>query len=196
MEALCTKELLRSRNIIPNGEVNCVLCGKEEENQEVHRKKRRKWLIYYFAVVWVVWRCRNDKIFENREIKREGAWEVTKSLVEQWALQKRIEVDRRIGSTRENEELNTKHTWWQCVVYKPEMQIFMVGGYLYLGDGRVLCLMSDIVDKKIKGEANIRGAADAVQFLIEEVEVREEEVMIILDYKDLVDWIQGKESTD
>ncbi|MED6182836.1 hypothetical protein PIB30_032509 [Stylosanthes scabra] len=63
-------------------------------------------------------------------------------------------------------------------------------------DGRVICLMSDIVDEKTEGEVNIRGAADAVQFLIEEVEVREEEVMMILDNKDLVDWIQGKESTD
>ncbi|MED6216985.1 hypothetical protein PIB30_013199 [Stylosanthes scabra] len=38
METLCTKELLRSRNTIPNGEVNCVLCGKEEENARMIAK--------------------------------------------------------------------------------------------------------------------------------------------------------------
>ncbi|MED6216986.1 hypothetical protein PIB30_013200 [Stylosanthes scabra] len=74
--------------------------------------------------------------------------------------------------------------------------MFMVGGYLCFENGRVVCLMGDIADEKTEKESNIRGAADAIQFLIEEVEVREEEVMMILDNKDLVDWIQGKESTD
>ncbi|MED6200456.1 hypothetical protein PIB30_085304 [Stylosanthes scabra] len=32
IQALSTNDLLRRRNIIPSGEVNCKLCDKEEEN--------------------------------------------------------------------------------------------------------------------------------------------------------------------
>ncbi|MED6218078.1 hypothetical protein PIB30_023613 [Stylosanthes scabra] len=72
----------------------------------------------------------------------------------------------------------------------------MVGGFLMLQDDTVACQMGEEVDEKTKLEATIRGLEEVVQFLIEEVEIREEEITIVVKNKEIVEWIKGKDDTD
>ncbi|MED6222336.1 hypothetical protein PIB30_063350 [Stylosanthes scabra] len=63
-------------------------------------------------------------------------------------------------------------------------------------DGNVVCLMGERFNKTSDGDAVIRGLSKAVQFLIEEVEAKEEELNVIIDDKEVVEWIKGKEGID
>ncbi|MED6197282.1 hypothetical protein PIB30_055254 [Stylosanthes scabra] len=56
--------------------------------------------------------------------------------------------------------------------------------------------MGERFNEPTDGDAVITGLFEVVQFVIEEIEAREEEFRIIIDHKEIVEWILGKEETD
>ncbi|RYR28078.1 hypothetical protein Ahy_B01g052183 [Arachis hypogaea] len=52
--------------------------------QEVVRVGRRRWINYWFAMVWVIWRIRNQFIFERKDISWENAWEFIMHQLKEW----------------------------------------------------------------------------------------------------------------
>ncbi|MED6144521.1 hypothetical protein PIB30_016368 [Stylosanthes scabra] len=118
-----------------------------------------------------------------------------KALVDQWTVRKTKTEGKRCLDSNTNEVVDDRYTWWQCILFKSDLNRYTIGGYLCLKDGSVVCLMGEDIEEKTDGDAVIRGVADAVQFLIEEVEAREEEVRMIIDNKKLVEWLHGDKGT-
>ncbi|MED6125651.1 hypothetical protein PIB30_070657 [Stylosanthes scabra] len=79
---------------------------------------------------------------------------------------------------------------------EPEYGMYNIGSYMTMLDGNVVCLMSERFNETSDGDAVIRGLSEAIQFIIEEVEAREEELKVIIDDNEVVEWIKGKEGTD
>ncbi|MED6167360.1 hypothetical protein PIB30_001782 [Stylosanthes scabra] len=62
-------------------------------------------------------------------------------------------------------------------------------------DGVVKAWMGEIKEERIKGEALIDGVCEAIQWLLEEVGVREENLKVILDNKVMSRWNAGETGT-
>ncbi|MED6199789.1 hypothetical protein PIB30_079157 [Stylosanthes scabra] len=134
-KGLSTKDLLRKRNIIPSGDINCKICNKEEEINKI--------------------------IFENTTTTWKSACEQMKALTGFWSEEKSSQTKLGYAGQGSVEVMDRKYLWRQCNIFKPDASKYT-----------------------------------AVQFLIEDVEVREEEVAMVVESKELVEWIKGKEDTN
>ncbi|MED6185367.1 hypothetical protein PIB30_056397 [Stylosanthes scabra] len=101
---------------------------------------------------------------------------------------RRVYVEDRIGE-------NNVPTWWQCCYYDTVENKYIVGGYFtdFLGD--IIVFMGQEFITNYEGEANIYGLECALQFMLEELNERSENLLLISNRKDVVIWINGKQDT-
>ncbi|MED6144066.1 hypothetical protein PIB30_012153 [Stylosanthes scabra] len=135
----------------------------------------------------------NQRIFENKIIDWVGAWELVNALISSWEVGKKKTVE--MGAIERGLVVNNVPTWWHCCYYDTVGNKYIVGGYYtdVLGDTVVFigeeCLFTS------KGEATIYGLECALQFMLEELNDRSENLVLISNRKDVVNWINGKQDT-
>ncbi|MED6181678.1 hypothetical protein PIB30_021608 [Stylosanthes scabra] len=103
-----------------------------------------------------------------------------------------LRKDRRRGARRIEEE---KPSWWQCIVHKAREDVFVSGGYYTDEMGHIRCWMGEEVREANIGEAYLQGLENAVQFLLEDVNVDNESINLISNRLDIVDWLKGNKNT-
>ncbi|MED6169141.1 hypothetical protein PIB30_018668 [Stylosanthes scabra] len=81
--------------------------------------------------------------------------------------------------------------WRQWCMYKEEVSRYVVGGYFREERGAVKVWMGEEVEANNQGEAYLEGIESAVQFLLEDLSIRDENTVIYLDRKNFVAWING-----
>ncbi|MED6165726.1 hypothetical protein PIB30_102321, partial [Stylosanthes scabra] len=67
------------------------------------------------------------------------------------------------------------------------------GGYFTDECGAVKCWMGEKVSGKCHGEVYLQGLELAVQFLLEILNIENENMILVSNRKDIVEWLSGKE---
>ncbi|MED6209139.1 hypothetical protein PIB30_051903 [Stylosanthes scabra] len=86
-------------------------------------------------------------------------------------------------------------SWWLCAVYNPDLDLHLAGGYLTLKGEIVVCNMSDNVQGTTTSEALVNAIGIVLQFITEDARINKEEISIVIDNKNIVDWLLGGETT-
>ncbi|MED6182377.1 hypothetical protein PIB30_027874 [Stylosanthes scabra] len=86
--------------------------------------------------------------------------------------------------------------WWQCCAPKAVANMYIVGGYYTNVRGEVTCWMGEEIIANSDREAYLIGLENGVQFLLEEMNMQNENIILVSNRKDLVDWIKGKEEAN
>ncbi|MED6155623.1 hypothetical protein PIB30_006795 [Stylosanthes scabra] len=81
----------------------------------------------------------------------------------------------------------------ESLVVKEE--VFSAGGYLENPNGELKCLMGEIIDERSDGEAILGSVERILQFVLEVVGIKEENIVFIIHDKSIVDWMLGKIGT-
>ncbi|MED6115748.1 hypothetical protein PIB30_093675 [Stylosanthes scabra] len=167
-----------------------ALAGGESETPQGFRASQKKWYRMFFAIIWIVWTSRNEKIFESKNTNAESSWARAKALVNIWSQDRKQQtIKLRI---RQEKMVDSKWSWWCCVKFRAESSKYSIGGYLQQMDGTIKCLLGRCCEEKSDGEALIKSLDEMVQFVLEEVGVKEEDLAIIIDNKNIVKWLNDE----
>ncbi|MED6106903.1 hypothetical protein PIB30_008907 [Stylosanthes scabra] len=161
--------------------------------QEVVRSKRRSWDVLFFAVVWVIWRCRNVKVFENKTISASNSWEMVKALVNSWG---KVEKRKPIAcGTQGKHEIVRQWIWWNCLMYRPEMNGIVIGGYLTNKLDVVCCMKGEFIAVDNMDEATLICLEGGVQFILQEANLVKNEVtncgVLQQRHREVIVWREG-----
>ncbi|MED6180740.1 hypothetical protein PIB30_013118 [Stylosanthes scabra] len=88
-----------------------------------------------------------------------------------------------------------KPTWWNCYYSDCMANKYTIGGYLEIGSGKIMCWMGEDIEKGHDGDLHLKGPENAIQFLLEEANLDNEDIKIVSIRRDIVDWINGKDDT-
>ncbi|MED6193418.1 hypothetical protein PIB30_019151 [Stylosanthes scabra] len=147
----------------------------------------------FFAILWSLWISRNQRVFENKSISLESCWEIIRALIKHWAVPRVKRGDER--KLQEMERVDGEWWWWVCVIYIPESNEFVKGGYLEDHMGELRCMVGDIMGERSLGEAKVGCLEWILQLSLEEFGLKEENVVFIMDNKNIVEWMYGKTET-
>ncbi|MED6208172.1 hypothetical protein PIB30_042625 [Stylosanthes scabra] len=78
--------------------------------------------------------------------------------------------------------------WWQCCYHVADENKYIIGGYLTNDQGVTECWMGEEFFGSTMGEAYLAGIESAVQFLLEDMNMRIEDIALVSHRKDIVDW--------
>ncbi|MED6107965.1 hypothetical protein PIB30_018993 [Stylosanthes scabra] len=108
----------------------------------------------------------------------EEAWERTISLVNEWTAEKNKK--KNIAKNRVVTDELLGPCWWQCCLYEEEDE-----------GGAIKVWMGEEIEENNQGEACLKDIESALQFMLEDLSLRDENTMIFLERKDFVAWING-----
>ncbi|MED6133027.1 hypothetical protein PIB30_024552 [Stylosanthes scabra] len=152
-----------------------------------------KWLMLVFVIFWSIWKSRNLKIFENKDVSWEESWIQINCLVDEWIKVRAKRKNTDCVGYRKEEIEGPK--WWQCCLYNSEENNYVVGGYFTDEAGSVKAWMGGTIEEVSQGEAYLQGLDSAIQFLLEELCIRDEGTILVANRRDIVDWINGNTDT-
>ncbi|MED6199466.1 hypothetical protein PIB30_076186 [Stylosanthes scabra] len=81
---------------------------------------------------------------------------------------------------------------WQCSYYKAEDDKYIIGDE----GGMVKCWMGEEVRGGTHGEAYLQDLESVIQFLLDDMNVESENINLVSNRKDIIDWIHGIEDTN
>ncbi|MED6111423.1 hypothetical protein PIB30_052165 [Stylosanthes scabra] len=114
-------------------------------------------------------------------------------LLKVWRVQKRSKEKRNnMVQTVREERIPL---WWQCCYCIVEEDKYIIGGYFTDEWGVVKCWMGEEWRGGSQGEAYLAGIKSAVQFLLEDMNMKIESIILVSNRKDIIDWVRGKETT-
>ncbi|MED6226291.1 hypothetical protein PIB30_102135 [Stylosanthes scabra] len=114
-------------------------------------------------------------------------------MVEQWHVKKdpkgkgKEVVKKRI--------VLKKWNWWACNSYDASTGDQLIGGYATDQNGATIVWLGDRAHQGSSSEAYLMGIEDDIQFLIEEMNAREEEINICVYVKEIADWLHETKET-
>ncbi|MED6197578.1 hypothetical protein PIB30_057802 [Stylosanthes scabra] len=146
------------------------------------------------SACYVMWKRRqNMRIFESKIAVVSENWELIKVLINQWSVEKEKKLRKlKVGGM---ERGKNEWWWWVCTIFSQEDNKFAASGFLEDPKGDMRCLMGDKISEKSVGEAMIGCLEWSLQFMLEEVGLKEENIVFILYNKNIVDWMMGKIET-
>ncbi|MED6217898.1 hypothetical protein PIB30_021853 [Stylosanthes scabra] len=75
----------------------CILGGLCALQQKGGDDDMRRWTMCFLAVVWVVWNCRNNRIFRGVDHVVQKAIDNVVTLVEKWEYEWRLKKNYHSG---------------------------------------------------------------------------------------------------
>ncbi|MED6191612.1 hypothetical protein PIB30_001891 [Stylosanthes scabra] len=73
---------------------------------------------------------------------------------------------------------------------------YVVGGVITNGGDVVRCWFGEQIDVADWGEEFVKGLEISLQFMLEEMNAIEEEITMVIDRKDIVEWLKGESKTN
>ncbi|MED6181258.1 hypothetical protein PIB30_017833 [Stylosanthes scabra] len=106
-------------------------------------------------------------------------WCQLNAIIDQWKRDK-MKGNRRGGITEKSLDI-PEMEWWLCVIWKEELNRFIVGGYLSRPNKEVICYMDELVEASNEKEARVEGIELGVQFCLEEAHMKEEKLKVMVN---------------
>ena len=167
--------------------------------------RRKNWLALMFAIIWELWKTRNSKIFYNKEVNIQVIKEQVLLWARSWQVKPGISPLNDLVSVHSKSRLKTSvggvdlacptsplHTsmnyWWLCVDYLQKRNVYAIGGYFMSQAPAPKCFMWDVVSANSVTEATVSALEESIQFLVEEVGLRDEELYIFSSSKEITSW--------
>ncbi|MED6217560.1 hypothetical protein PIB30_018954 [Stylosanthes scabra] len=137
----------------------------------------------WFAILWTIWKCRNSSIVENKTIGWEEAWNQVNFSTQNWLITRKN--DNRGLRREELSHVMPKPGWWHCYYFDLVKNIYVVGGYFTYEVGEIKVWMGEEVKVNSQEEAQLKGLEITTQFLLEELNVRNGNALLILECKNI-----------
>ncbi|MED6194837.1 hypothetical protein PIB30_032267 [Stylosanthes scabra] len=65
----------------------------------MNKEAKKEWVMYHFAVIWVIWKTRNEYIFKGEEPKLEDAKNLVNAMVKIWKQELGLRLEYRRAGT-------------------------------------------------------------------------------------------------
>ncbi|MED6218741.1 hypothetical protein PIB30_029319 [Stylosanthes scabra] len=121
------------------------------------------------------------KIFENKTIDWSEAWEMINSAVKSRVIEKKNTDGKASLQGRTGE--NLVQAWWQCCLFNTVENKYFVGGYLIDILGEIIVFMGEEIATNSEGDAHLQGLECSLQFMLEELSERSENIRIFSSKK-------------
>ncbi|MED6108556.1 hypothetical protein PIB30_025205 [Stylosanthes scabra] len=104
--------------------------------------------------------------------------------METWMVVK-VKVPK-VHDREEARRVMQKPMWWNCCYFGSNENKYIVGGYMSNERGNTTCWMGDEIRNVFVGEAHLYGLENALQFMLEEANMENEEITMASTRKDIV----------